>query len=86
MRLIDADLILAKLKELDENPNRTPNEKRALFILAQLVKNEPTATVAVIESEIGFFDVEEVHENCTVQVLRNSITGEVSVGWKENDK
>lgn len=35
-----------------------------------------------IEGLVGnLFDVEEVHENCTVQVLRNSITGTVSVGW-----
>ena len=29
------------------------------------------------------FDVEEIHENCTVQILRNSRTGEVSIGWWE---
>ena len=35
-----------------------------------------------IEGLVGnLFDIEEVHENCTVQVLRNSITGAVSVGW-----
>ena len=34
---------------------------------------------------MAIFDVEEIHENCTVQVLKNSITGEVSVGWWEND-
>ena len=31
------------------------------------------------------FDVEEIHGDCTVQILRNSVTGEVSVGWREND-
>ena len=29
------------------------------------------------------FDVEEIHENCTVQILRTSRTGEVSIGWRE---
>lgn len=36
--------------------------------------------------ETNLFDEEEIHENCTVQILRNSITGEVSIGWWENDK
>ena len=26
----------------------------------------------------------ERHKNCTVQVLRNVVTGELSVGWWEN--
>lgn len=34
--------------------------------------------------EINLYDEEELHHNCTVQILRNSITGEVSVGWWEN--
>ena len=29
----------------------------------------------------GLYDLEELHENVTVQVWKNSITGEVSVGW-----
>lgn len=32
----------------------------------------------------GMFDQEELHENCTVQILKNSITGEMSLGWWEN--
>ena len=35
--------------------------------------------------ETNLYDQEEVHHNCTVQILRNSVTGEVSVGWWEND-
>ena len=37
-----------------------------------------------IESNI--FDIEEIHENCTVQILKNSLTGEISVGWWENEE
>ena len=40
--------------------------------------------VDIIETNI--FDIEEIHPNCTVQILRNSITGEVSVGWWENEE
>ena len=34
--------------------------------------------------ETNIFDQEEIHHNCTVQILKNSVTGEVSVGWWEN--
>lgn len=32
----------------------------------------------------AIFDEEEIYPNCTVQILRNSVTGEVSVGWWPN--
>lgn len=38
----------------------------------------------VHEVESNIYDEEEIHENCTVQILRNSVTGDVSVGWWEN--
>lgn len=38
------------------------------------------------EIEINIYDREEIHYNCTVQVLTNSVTGEVSVGWWENEE
>lgn len=34
--------------------------------------------------EFALYDVEEIHENCTVQIWKNSVTGEESVGWWEN--
>lgn len=30
------------------------------------------------------FDAESVYENCTVQILRNTLTGEQSIGWLPN--
>lgn len=36
------------------------------------------------QTEIGIYDKEETIENCTVQVLTNTITGETSVGWWRN--
>ena len=33
---------------------------------------------------IGIYDEVEVHDNCTVQILKNTITGEISVGWWDN--
>lgn len=33
--------------------------------------------------ETNIYDVVEEHHNCFVQVLRNSVTGEESIGWRE---
>ena len=33
----------------------------------------------------NMFDEEEIIHNCTVQILRNSMTGEVSIGWWPED-
>lgn len=35
--------------------------------------------------ETCFYDKEEIYENCTVQVLTNTGTGDVSVGWWKNE-
>jgi hypothetical protein len=32
----------------------------------------------------NIFDEREVHENCTVEIWKNSATGEISIGWYEN--
>lgn len=32
----------------------------------------------------NLFDEVEIHRNCTVQILRNTQTGEISVGWWKN--
>lgn len=34
---------------------------------------------------INLFDEEEIIHNCTVQILRNSVTGEISIGWWPED-
>lgn len=36
--------------------------------------------------QASIFDEETIYKNCTVQVLRNSITGDVSVGWWPNEE
>ena len=40
----------------------------------------------ILEVETNFFDKEEIYENCIVQVLTNTETGEVSVGWWQNER
>lgn len=48
--------------------------------IAALEKQEGKKPIAV---ETNIYDQEEIHHGCTVQILRNSLTGEVSVGWWE---
>lgn len=52
------------------------------FLLCGLMRHPPEKWQA--PPEMNLYDEEETHENCTVQILRNSITGETSVGWWEN--
>lgn len=30
------------------------------------------------------YDEREIHTNCTVEIWKNSVTGEISIGWYEN--
>lgn len=41
-------------------------------------------TVSGKNPSVSVFDKEEIIENCTVQILSNSTTGEVSIGWWKN--
>jgi hypothetical protein len=43
-------------------------------------------TMASERIEARVYDKEEVYTNCTVQILTNTVTGDVSVGWWRNDK
>ena len=38
----------------------------------------------VVKVETNFYDHEEIYPDCTVQVLTNTATGDVSVGWWKN--
>ena len=33
-----------------------------------------------------FYNQEEIYENCTVQVLTNTMNGRTSIGWWQNEK
>ena len=41
---------------------------------------------SMLNKPAGCYDIEETHPDCTVQVLKNSTTGAMSVGWWENQK
>ena len=59
-----------------------------IAILNKLIKNtelQNVESVVNIENmEINIYDEEETYPDCTVQVLKNSVTGKVSVGWWKN--
>ena len=46
-------------------------------------EKKPKLVKNVVSAE-NVYDECERHENCTVEVWRNSKTGEMSIGWYEN--
>ena len=50
------------------------------FITAALLQTASDEDDMMLDS-IGVYNEEEIHENCTVQIWRNTVTGETSVGW-----
>lgn len=54
------------------------------YITAALMQTASAEDDKCLLDEINMFDDEEIHENCTVQVWRNTATGETSVGWWQN--
>lgn len=49
----------------------------------EMVSKLPEASQERVD--VPFYDQEECYHNCTVQVLKNSKTGECSVGWWKNE-
>lgn len=100
VRLIDVDELLNRVA-LNLIPYKyaittAKNPSSAAFLAAddviRKIKREIEKSPIVEELknrevtiETNIFDKETTIENCTVQILENSITGEVSVGWWRND-
>lgn len=36
--------------------------------------------------ELNIYTTEEIHHNCCVQILTNTLTGEQSIGWWHEDE
>lgn len=56
-------------------------------VYEHILENAPGIDVdedGICSIRTNIYDVEEIHRDCTVQILRNSVTGEVSIGWWEN--
>lgn len=59
--------------------------KRELCAKAATIIEQLSAPKEEVVSAISFYDQVETYPNCTVEVLTNTHTGEVSVGWWKND-
>ena len=91
MRLIDADALMKSVEEQGKKAVSSATDGREIIAIAQyvrailqFVRSAPTID-ALPKVEMNVFDKEEIFENCTVQVLTNSVTGETSIGWWENE-
>lgn len=53
-------------------------EEALHMAISALEKQEGKKPITV---ETNIYDTEEIHHGCIVQILRNSVTGDTSVGW-----
>ena len=80
--------ILETMKYCDEKGIKINKKKKievldtTIVILNKLIKD--TEQQNIENMEINVYDEEETYPDCTVQVLKNSVTGKVSVGWWKN--
>lgn len=54
------------------------------YITAALMQTASAEDDKCLLDEINMFDDEEIHTGCTVQVWKNTATGETSIGWWQN--
>ena len=86
--------ILETMKYCDGKDIKIRPEKKiealdtTIVILNKLIKNTELQNVENVVNmenmEINIYDEEETYPDCTVQVLKNSVTGKISVGWWKN--
>ena len=55
----------------------------AVHALMRAAKDEDAA---MLLDELNIYDKEETYDNCTVQVLTNTVTGKTSIGWRRNER
>jgi len=65
-------------------PTRENGNYELYYIAPDGTQYRVTEPVEFESVTTGMFDIEELHPNCTVQILKNSVTGEMSLGWWEN--
>ena len=67
--------------------NKTLAEENAALQMELTARDCPAfvANGEIMSVEPNIYDQEERHENCTVQILRNSLTGAYSFGWWDNE-
>ena len=95
MKLIDADALRSWLVMTDKTQEYTTDTGLNTFIRVKDVMDQIRAMpdfpiprreyIATKDGQLWeYYDKEETHNNCTVQVLTNTRTGKTSVGWWRN--
>lgn len=80
----DVEITLAQLKMIFDIDRVVYDHKEQKVKRLYNRLREPVEGVTV---EIPlFYDKEAVYENCTVQILRNTLTGEQSICWRPNSE
>lgn len=82
MRIVDADKAIQGIDALmtgTKDKHLLASLEFAKRFLNLYAKQIPDQTL-----NTNLYDTEEIHRNCTVQVLKNTVTGEISVGWWED--
>ena len=91
----EKDLVIqrlrAELRELREAWECDQQERVLVTDLLEQAKVYPwfpelRALVTDMAKADGLYDIVEEHHGCVVQVLKNSQTGAVSVGWWEEEE
>lgn len=87
-RLIDLDELLKFPIRIDHYDKEHGNEHFVYGVetVLEYAENLPIVdSTQVVKVETNFYDKEEIYPDCTVQVLTNTATGDVSVGWWKNE-
>ena len=82
---------LSRYSELCIAKHLDPDFAEAVVDIIEILKNlcfmqKLIDNPDMIEIDTCIYDKEEIFENCTVQVLTNTVTGETSVGWWRNEE
>lgn len=85
-RLIDADALIGSLNVFNDRINGNEHFLNGIDTAKELAVDAPTIIEADDTIKTPLFDIVEEHDHCHVQVLKNSITGEISVGWWEEEE
>lgn len=82
-RLIDADAFIKHVCSKDCNSREECDHKGQMCCQFVRIVNEYAASArhGISNVQTNMYDTAEYHFNCAVQVLKNSTTGETSVGW-----
>ena len=75
--------LLDSIKAKREILRQQNSSERYVALLNEIIGKVSDMIEAAVECNL--YDMEETYPNCTVQILRNSVTGDVSVGWVRNE-